>query len=366
MKKNTRTAGIGIVAAIALICAGIACVVWIRQAQETTSLPPSAAIALPSPTPQGAYRECIARYYDYDGTLERIAVSNASGAPLWEETEEERKGYTYDAWGNLLSSSRYTGREKTLVQKVEYRYDAQGRLLNQSSFGYEDGETIAGQQDVYEYDGHGNRTFYEHRLDDGSVEKSETNTYRYDGQGRVVKQICIQTEEGIGTLTTTTKNSYDKNGNLICRYETKETKSIYLSSGKLKTLYEYDARNRCIKETVYRNGYADGYYTYEYDENNVCRKVVWHQPIGEEIVVEEYDERGEPVPPGLFDVSNTYNTDGVLTYSTESYYCNYIRRTDYQYDGNGLLIREEYTKVDTLGAEAPFLLGYCEYEYTSD
>lgn len=363
MKKNVGAVRIVVAAAIALLCAGIAFAAWILKTRDTASLQENHTLALPSPAPQGSYRECIARSYKYDGTMERIAVSNASGALLLEETEEERQEYTYDAWGNLLSSARYTGKDKTLVQKVEYRYNTQGKLLNRSSYGFEDGKTITGQQDVYEYDGFGNLTSFEHRLADGSVEKSETYAYRYDRFGRISKYRYVSTEEYSGTLTKTTKNSYDKNGNLISSCDVIKTKSIFLPYGKFKTLYEYDAQNRCIKETAYRNGYADGYLTYEYDENNIRRKVVWHQANGEEKVVEEYDERGETVHPDMFDVINTYDANGALLRSTESYYCNFIRQTDYNYNDEGLLVRENYTKVDTLGVEEPFLLGYCEYEY---
>lgn len=331
-----------------------------RQAEISPA--PTETPALPSPTPVGPYRERIARYYDAKGKLKLLEATNFTGVLVRKETDDERLEYTYDEAGNLISYSKYNGDGDRLLDKKDYHYDAEGRVLEEIDYSVTDGKTKIWEQNSTRYDELGNEISYESRSADGTLKRSDVYTYTYDDAGHILKCVYVYTDPTEGKSTETTTNRYDGNGNLISSSCVCKSGIDYVSSYNDQTRYEYDEMNRCIKETTYYNGSIDGYCIYEYDENDVCRKSTSYQPDGTRGRITEYDENGVRIDAD--GVENEYDEDGVRIRSFEEYSSTAVRQTDYFYNEYGLLVREEYTLVDSGGeTEKQTPLGYRDYEY---
>lgn len=115
--------------------------------------------------------------------------------------------------------------------------------------------------------------------------------------------------------------------------------------------YEYDQNKRLVK--MLYNGSLNNEYEYD-DKGNLVKETIWSgdTPIsGREYV---YDDQGNLIQEkelrGMLDlpylqlsytIDYTYDQDGNMTSMTVTYQNGSTSRTDYVYDGNGNLIREE-------------------------
>jgi RHS repeat-associated protein len=142
------------------------------------------------------------RTYDQSGRSNLLTHQNA--------VDELLAGYDYDYdFAGLLVHEQRTHQEAQFAQSIDYRYDLTGQLVD---------ALFSGQDDEhYEYDANGNRTF--------SRVGSEERTY-----------------------TTGPANQLESDGTYRYEYdgEANQIKRIHLTIGDTRT-FEYDHRNRLIR-----------------------------------------------------------------------------------------------------------------------
>ena len=180
------------------------------------------------------------------------------------ETSATAGGYTYHVWCEMLID----GTIYVFDPQVEDNIAKGGKI-----YYYRFGKTYEQVPEKYlkeirEYDAEGRviKEGWMKYLSNGTAEKY--TTYEYDAMGNLVKQSL-----------------YDYNGNLQNCYE-------YYGTGDLKNLYnyiyddkgnldrysfqEYNTMGKCIKSSIYSDGYLREYRIYEYDaEGNRIKETAY-------------------------------------------------------------------------------------------
>jgi YD repeat-containing protein len=292
--------------------------------------------------------------------------------------------FTYDAFGDRLSTTRQIDPAHTLV--TDYGYDADGRVTSETddatglaavtatrydAFGRVIGTTDpAGNVRSYQYDRDGNQIASTDAL-------GNTTSVAYDAFGRVVSRTdalgatttysyndatrttVVTTPEGIQlstvvnefgqTQTVTdgdgnaTQYSYDANGNLTgVSTALSHTSSSYDAANNListtdangvLTTYSYDATNRLLARVVDPNGLKLAT-LYQYDA--LGREVSTTDPTGV-VTVTRYDLDGQTlsqtVDPSGLNLTTSYTYDGLGRTLTVTSPGGTV--TQYQYDGLG-------------------------------
>ncbi len=345
---------------LAQIAASEAKLESIRQTAAQTPIA-VAATATPVSTPVGPYMQRVARQYDNAGNLIKIEVSDIEGNLIRIDSEDLHAEYTYDPEGRVLSETKFNSAE-TPYSKTEYEYDAEGRELKSIEYSIVNEKKSVYESNTSQYDSFGNIISHVTNSKDGSLKEAEECTYTYGDAGQVLKIVCVITDATEGPITETTTNRYDTNGNLVDSTYVCESRNEFVSSCSSRTRYEYDALNRCTKETNLSGSSVDDYYEYEYDANNVRRKSTLYSAEDDIVRVTVYDETGEKTVDGV--PENEYDGFGVL--QIDFHYDAYNKRilkTVYTYDENGLVAREDYTAIDSKDQSISKAAGYCEYEY---
>lgn len=161
-----------------------------------------------------------------------------------------------------------------------------------------------------------------------------TTSFVYDDNGNLILIDNLMTDEDEGEHFT--EKEYDDNGNCIS-----ETSYLAGSDNKSCMKYEYDSRNRKIKE--YNNDSPDEYTAYEYDDNDNVVKETYCKENGNKIVFWNdytYDSQQNLVQSDYFIEKNYSSGDGDFYDATIRYYT---------YDRNGNVINEESTVYDYYG-----------------
>lgn len=167
------------------------------------------------------------RTYDIAGRSDLLTHQNA--------IDEVIAGYDYDYdFAGLLTHEDRTHQDPLFAQSIDYRYDLTGQLVDALFLGQED--------EHYEYDANGNRT-YSHLRGDAFVTETAnqllsdgTYDYAYDGEGNLVKK----TEAVTGKVTT---YEYDHHNRMV-RIE--QWTGAPEEGGTLSSVIEhaYDTRSR--------------------------------------------------------------------------------------------------------------------------
>lgn len=178
-------------------------------------------------------------------------------------TVDSYETYQYHENGKIREHCRYTGGE--LEEKKEYTYDDHGNEIKEVETRYfsEGEEPLVSEQITgYLYDDNGNMTESISYDEEGDV--SFRCGFEYDEMNQMVKSYILK---GDGTeYLTYEAYTYDDNGNLL-REDTygRENVSDSFEIGS-STVYEYDAKNRRIKEERYVDGILTRYTITEYED----------------------------------------------------------------------------------------------------
>lgn len=227
------------------------------------------------------YSKGVSVAYEYDNrgnVTKETTVTVKDG-----ENETKVVTYTYDAFGNLLTSSTgndtssyvYDAAGRTLLANENEKctrtlYDNLGRVVQEiSPEDYDSTKDGLPEENTYSDSNAGHRYFYNeetgnldreiNRLDvettytyydTGEKETESFDIYKYDYniKGDVTKVYI----DGINTLT----YNYDESYNL--------TSEVYANGQSIR--YEYDDNGNCIKQ--YHNSDTSPYVTYSYNEDN--------------------------------------------------------------------------------------------------
>ena len=208
------------------------------------------------------------------------------------------------------------------ILKCEKVYDDTGKLIKLIE--YDNGKKIKSTEyNVYE-----------------ESDYNVTNTYKYNDSGEVIEYIFDGLKDG---------NPYSEG---------------------IEYKYEYDVNDRKVKQLGYEfyfeNGekiyFDDGkmlyYYTYEYDSNGKCIKIILND--NDECKEFKYDENGNCIKIKKGELIEEYNTNGDFIKNNYGIKYDY----DYEYDTDGDLIKvTEYTVLDIGGSSVKLLHNTYEYEY---
>jgi RHS repeat-associated protein len=223
--------------------------------------------------------------YTYDVANNRTAIKVPSGQTSYNFDEQNRlktvsdpqagvTTYTYDLVGNLIKTTLANGTTEAR------EYDLLNRLL------YLQNSNSSGVINSFRYtiDKVGNRL--------AIVEQDgRQSNYKYDDLYRLLQEGIID-----GT-TRKTDYSYDAVSNRLTRNDSSEG----------KTVYEYDANDRLLKEVT--NGVTT---TYTYDNNgNTLTKTVGTAKTTYQWNVENRLVGADTDSDGMNDVTNEYDGDGI-------------------------------------------------------
>lgn len=246
--------------------------------------------------------------------------------------------YTYDSFGNILSS---VFSEKSRMD-YSYIYDERGRV-SEFKFVYRNEGFVSEDLYTYEYDSRGNKVH----------EKSNcTNIFfEYDGSGN---NTSVSEYDMSGTLVHKVSNVYDRNNRPVSHVD-------QLSDSKVEVSYKYDsARNFMTKivqnysakkkgngdkaRIVYKKSGKPFTFYYEYDDAG--NEVYYRYATGE--VWKEYDSHGNLVYEKV--VQKDSGQENVIEYKYE-YDRNNNEISESWYDSDSRLIYDkhfyyEYVKVN--------------------
>ena len=274
------------------------------------------------------------------------------------------KTYTYDKGGNKTS-------ETIGDQTIRYSYDEAGRLVKLTN--------AMGDETLYAYDTEGNLTSI-------TYPDKTTSRYAYDAKGRVVEEtdpdgsehsyvydtmgfLTSETHVGITTAYTYFPNgkllketfadgtsntyTYDANWNVISVMDQDENTTTYTYDAMShvtsvtdalgnKVSYTYDENGRKIKATDAR-GYVT---TYAYDGNGNCIKTV--TPDGTQVAY-TYDGAGNltkastQTEMGEVSVSYKYDAKGQLVETTDA--LGNVTKISYDIYGNVWKVTDAYGNI---------------------
>lgn len=164
--------------------------------------------------------------YEYDDSGRNISYIINSVRSNGIEYELESLKTEYDDLGNIIKETHYSSKSDIIPGIVvrTYDYDSAGRMIE---------KTVNSSRYVYEY-----------------TDESTVEIVTYDEEGRE---------------KTRTRQEYDRDGKLLA-YTSSNYGKVSVSRNYT---YEYDEKDRLIKQIGYRNGSHDFTYTYEYNENGL-------------------------------------------------------------------------------------------------
>lgn len=286
------------------------------------------------------YPNGVAAGYSYDSAsrLTKLEHKTARGRLI------NSFSYSHDKVGNRLAKTEPQG-------TTNYSYDTIYRLLGASpgKHGHQS------DRESYGYDPVGNRL----------IGPNEHQTYQYNPGNQLVEESAEQCRAPKGG----TRNSYDKNGNLVMKEERKGS-----GHDQTATRYSYDFENRLIKVKI-EQGHKTQVVTFSYDPfGRRITKTVGREELEEngkrhghegcdderqaprtthylydnEAIVMEYDERGETMArylqgPGIDEPLAMerkekvyyYHADGLGSIITlTDKHGNEVRKYDYDSFGN--------------------------------
>ena len=313
--------------------------------------------------------------WDRDGNILRKTDSYPNGT----STEQITYSYTYDEWGNTLSSEITSKEDGSLRWRSDDEYDEYDHLTRTTSYN-ENGEIDSITVD-FVYDGDNHIIQSRQLKPDGQTKSYTANvwkndilveSYTSDANGNIISRYVYDPVIGDTLYYEDTYEDGERNTNQRTYYEDsyEEDWRSYGSGSRTVTLYGMDGKP--IKKVSYKakpntdNWIEDGYTTYSKNEaGNTVEET--HKADGSRRTIER-DENGNSIrsvsyqADGSFDYGYTYeynskgqqirrnrlNVDGTV----ETYYYS-------EYDSNGKLSKDMAYKGDN-----SFYYGY-SYEYNS-
>ncbi len=209
--------------------------------------------------------------------------------------------YSYDDWGNVLSTTVHSGTDMELTTASSY--DVYGNVLSSVTTG-------SGVTPVTKYND-------------------------YDASGRFIVKSYSDPEAAVNTYT------YDLWGNLLTESDATEPSNI------LTTRYTYDGWGRRLTaqqangtRTTYKTGWGHSPKKVYYTEENAMGKLpvkTWYDWRGRETSVETYGVKGLAVTK-----ATTYNSKGQVS-RVENKTGKLTLTRDLTYDERGRLTKEEHS-----------------------
>jgi YD repeat-containing protein len=197
----------------------------------------------------------------YTGDTQVYAgAATLSGLDAWvdglDKSQAERTDFTYDALGQLISSTRYTSLNAatgagTAGAVTLYAYSPSGELKMKTELNPDGSVTTAVTS--YTYDGFG-------RVLTVTDASNRTSTYRYDDVNNTVVLTSDQTGGASGAYRLRTTSVYNKAGELITQTQTGSASGTATGGALGTTQYSYDANGRLRMTTDPTGGRTHYFY----------------------------------------------------------------------------------------------------------
>jgi hypothetical protein len=257
-----------------------------------------------------------------------ITLTERNGPNSWYNWE--RKSYTYDANGNMLTelqeNSSEVGWNFYNSNKNTYTYDANGNMLSYTYEKWENNAWVNVDKRNYTYDVNGKMLYFTYeKWQNNAWVLIVKNTFSYDINNNLITELSELWQNNMWINSYKFSYNYDVSGNKITHLEQSWQNNMWVN--RIKYSFSYNGNNKIITELRedWNNNIWENYekYTYTYDANGILLNKLWESWYGN----------------STYNYTYTYDANGnmlteIKEYLDNNIWLNYWKYT-YTYDTHG-------------------------------